>query len=376
VRSVVFAILLSLFSFKFGASEALVKSEPQVGAKKVGVKRVRFVGVGDLIFPPKKLEKEMDLREETPKAVEEGVNRLRSFYLLQGYLNANVRSEIEGELATVYVEPGSKYELPAGFCTDLQRQRRAAEKRGIIDFSARFAPGDSAPQVETGGTVRVGRIEFIGNHSHTDSWMRRSMLIMEGEILDSGRVRRSLDRLRRTGQFERVEVAEPIREGDIAHITIRVKENKRGFWRISGPAGPVRIGGSLDAALGVRIFSTLLVAASVAPIGPPFLTTAARLTPVLSLTRPFTPGDGWLSGITIAPQLGWRLGSINMVEGYGTAQLQQRLFGLLAGDRQPELPITIERKTGDAVMYCPTPPQKLRLLRIAATFGVYALGML
>jgi hypothetical protein len=342
----------------------------------MGVKRVRFVGVGDLIFQPKKLEKEMDLREETPKAVEDGVTRVRSFYLLQGYLDANVRSEIEGDLATVFVEPGSKYELPAGLCNDLQRQRRAAEKDGIIDFVTRFSPGASAPLVETGGSFRVGRIEFLGNHSHSDSWMRRNMLLMEGQILDYGRLRRSLDRLRRTGQFDRVEAAEPIRDGDLAHITIRVKESKRGFWRISGPAGPVRIGGSLDASLGARIFSTILVSASVAPIGPPFLTTAARLTPVLSLTRPFTPGDGWFSGISIAPQLGWKLGLMSTLQGYGTAQVQQRLLGALAGDRQPELPVIIERPTGDAVMFCPSPPQRMHLLRTAATLGVYALGVL
>jgi len=362
-------ILLSLFTFATCARSETVKCEPHVS-----VKRVRFAG--ELIFAPKKLEKEMDLRGETSQAVEEGVARVRSLYLIAGYLDVNVHAEIDHDLATVFIEPGRKYDLPPGLCTNLQNQRREAERLGLLDFSASLAPGDSGALVVTGPVFRVGRIEFLGNHHHSDAWMRRNLRLIEGELFDYRLLRRSLDRLRQTGQFDRVEALEPVRDDDSANVTIRVTEGKRGFWRISGPAGPVRIGGSMQASLGARVFSTLLVSASIAPLGPPFLTTAARLTPVLSLTRPFTPGDGWLSGISIAPQLGWKLGLFSTLQGYGTTQVQQRLLGLLAGNRQPPLPVTVDRKSGDAVMICPSPPQKLNLLRKAATFGVYFLGAL
>jgi len=351
---------LLLCALAQGGACADVKSAPQVSVTRVGF-------AGELVFPPGRLRKAMALRDGTAQAVEAGVARVRSMYLLAGYLDANVHAQIDQGAATVLVSAGKKYDLPPGLCVELQRERRASEREGVLDFAANIAPRDSAARVRTGMTYRVGRIEFLGNHHHSDRSLRRTLRLVEGGPFDYALVRRSLDRLRRTGQFDNVEALEPVRDGVFANVTIRVTESKRGFWRISGPAGPVRIGGAFQASVGGRLFSRLMVAASVAP---------GRLKPVASVAWPFTQADGWLSGFSWSPQLGWSASFLNLAEDYGTTQVQQRLLAALTGDRQPELPVTVERAARDAVMFCPAPTPRLRVLRRAATFGVYALGAL
>jgi hypothetical protein len=97
------------------------------------------------------------------------------------------------------------------------------------------------------------------------------------------------------------------------------------------------------------------------------------LIPVLALSRPFTPGEGWKSGFSIVPQLGWRAAALL----YATSQIQHRLLPVLSGDRGlvAELPVTVEGPSRDGVMFCEPPAPRLMALRTAASFGVRLIGV-
>ena len=95
-----------------------------------------------------------------------------------------------------------------------------------------------------------------------------------------------------------------------------------------------------------------------------------RYAPVLALQRPYLPSDGWKSGFTVAPQLGWRMSALS----YSTTQMQQRLLPVLAGSIEPDLPITVHGPKGEMTTYCEAPRPRMAGLRRGATMAVRLLG--
>ena len=100
--------------------------------------------------------------------------------------------------------------------------------------------------------------------------------------------------------------------------------------------GPLSIAGPLQASLSSRLpacgsgllelltyTASFSIVAFAHPVLP-FLAIASKgpVMPVLAVQRPFTPGEGWMSGFAIAPQLGWQ----RTARGYATTQIQQRLL--------------------------------------------------
>jgi hypothetical protein len=81
--------------------------------------------------------------------------------------------------------------------------------------------------------------------------------------------------------------------------------------------------------------------------------------PYLALQRPFTPGEGWLSGFTISPQLNWQF----MVVGYVTNQIERRLIPVLQGDAEPELTIAVEGPHANGPLFCGAPKPRMRMVR-------------
>ena len=237
-------------------------------------------------------------------------------------------------------------------CSTLLAARREAERRGVLDFSAKAQP------------YRTGRIEFTGNHHYADSTLRRNFVLDEGEWLDQRLLRKSIARLNQTGLFERIQerdiaiLRHP--ETSLADVTIRLKERKGRAWAISGPLGPMSFAGPLQASLSSRLPAWATYAASVSLFvyGRPLL--------VFALARPYSPGEGWKSGFAIAPQLGWQRSALS----YAMTQAQHRLLDLLDGNRGLERPlaVTVERPSGDAIMYCE--PPKPGLLRSVAAIAV------
>jgi hypothetical protein len=343
-------------------------------------------------------------------AVQADVMNLRSFYYKRGYFDARVSVdsvETQNGKARIAFEvlSGRRYTFQSfslmgahglreiqprcygGFpaqrlCSALFEERREAEREGILDFSAAIHVADAAATVQRGPAYEVGRIEFHGNHAFRDSTVRRAILFDEGAPLDQTLLRKSAARLNRTGLFEPLNQSSVMINtppgSNLANITIQLKEKKIRQWLLSGPVGPMSIGGPLEFAIGSRlpawghdILELATYSASVhfmllpKALGSvlPFLPNKRFLT-VFTLQRPSLPGLPFVSGFAIAPQFGWQ----GLVAGYGMSETRSLLAPLFQSKRdfQPTLPVTVELKDGEGTMYCEMPKTKLDWARQVA----------
>ena len=250
-----------------------------------------------------------------PAALDNHAARLTSRYIAQGYYDAKVTvtQEVQEKEAKVHFDVvRGDFHKPLDMktiCGCLFKQRRDAEKQGIVDFSATMDES-GVPKVLLGKPYTVGRINFSGYKHYSDSTIRRNMVLDEGAPLDSMQLRKSLDRLNRSGMFEaiderQVQIKDTLRPG-VADINIRLIERKHGAWNFSGPV-------PLSASISMRLpawgqararplhLRRLLQHAGL------LLHSEAhrgeRFVPILSLERPFMPGSGWLSGFALSPQI-------------------------------------------------------------------------
>jgi hypothetical protein len=349
------------------------------------------------------------LPDYSPEAVESDLGRLRSLYLSKGYFDATVRvdyTELHDKQAdvTFFLRSGPRYEtsepLPQ-VCSSLLAQRRDAEPHGIIDFAATLYVQPSAgssnavnltTSIDHGPPYRVGRINFTGLQHYSDALVRSSLLIDEGQWLDELQLRKSADRINQAEMFDPITSASIAlhtnEKTGIADITIHLKERKRGSWNLSGPVGPASFAGPLEGSISSRLppwgrglleLSSYTVSLSLIAFAHPLVPVLSilpkgTLIPVLAFSRPFTPGEGWKSGFSIVPQLGWQASAIL----YATSQIQHRLLPLLSGDRGlvPELPVTVEGPNTTGTMFCEPPAPRLMPLRTAASYSIKLLGVL
>jgi len=363
-------------------------------------------------------------------AVDTDLDRLRSLYISKGYFDANVRFDgatIRGNSASLRldVQSGPEYRVrewtvtgtpvpmapvhPSGgvlraadLCSCLFTARRDAERRGVLDFSAKLnmqrldtAPGgspvaDLSASVAEGRPYRVGRITFTGNRHYTDATVRRNLMLDESDWLNRRLLRKSIARLNQTMQFEAIDensigIRPHPRTGE-ADIEIRLTERHRRAWAISGPLGPISFAGPLQGSISSRLpawgrgmleLSTYSASFSVLAFSHPllpFLSIAStrHLLPVLSIERPYTPGEGWRSGFVIAPQMGWQLPLLS----YAASQVQHRLVPPLMGDRglEPDLPVIMERPQGEATLLCAPPKPRYAALRIGTAMLIQFLA--
>jgi hypothetical protein len=240
--------------------------------------------------------------------------------------------------------------------------------------------------VERGRPYLIRRIDFQGTKRVSDGLIRSHLLLDEAQLLDATLLRKSLDRLNRSMLFE------PLNESDVdltpsaidgwVDVRIRLRERKAGSWHLSGPVGPMSIAGPLQFALASRLpawgrgvlelssyYASFQVLAYTDPLSRILgLQSDSRLIPVAALHRPYLPAEPWTSGITIAPQLGWRSTALT----YGATQIRERTMPWLRSDSlpTPPLPVTIERSNGDAVLLCEAPEPRLTRLRNVAKFAL------
>ena len=384
--------------------------------ERLRVKDIQFLG--DLRMPPEALRPSLRalhtrrilawrlLPSYSPEAVESDLARIRSLYLSKGYFDASVRVEetaVDHKDARISlrIESGPLYRLAQDAlptCSCLFAARRAAEREGILDFSASVHVQPTANgadvnlNIQRGRPYRVGRITFLGNHDFNDAALRRNLVLDEGQLFDEMLLRKSLARLNRTGLFETINEDNAVVHSDavtgIADIAIQLTEHKRGAWRLSGPAGPPSLAGPLEASISSRLppwgsglFELSTYAASVSmyafahPLMPLLAIGGKRsLLPVLALQRPFSPGEGWRSGFSFAPQLGWRALGL----GYGVTQTEQRLLPVLSGDRGlvPELTVTVEGPGVEGVILCDPAAPRFSKARTAAGIALRFVGAL
>jgi len=343
-------------------------------------------------------------------AVQSDLASLRSFYYRRGYFDADVRLDstefTEGAARIDFmIHSGPQYRIRKldgvplesfenpmdAVCRDLFAQRRAAERRGVLDFSARLeADGVNAnTATTTGRTYRIDRIDFRGNRHFRDETLRRMLLLDEGAPLDEELLRQSLARINRTGWFEplteRSVVVNTPPGSDRAHVIIGLKETRNRHWSFSGPVGPMSIGGSLDFAIGSRLPSwgrglmelstytaSLNLMLLAKPLGGliPFLPNR-RFIQFVTIERPLLPGERLLSGFAITPQFGWQ----GMVAGYGMSQTRSFLHGILGTDRAraPALSVTVSHEGREGVMSCEAPKPRFDRIRQIAGAGVNVL---
>ncbi|HYM09768.1 MAG TPA: POTRA domain-containing protein, partial [Bryobacterales bacterium] len=239
-----------------------------------------------------------------------------------------------------------------------------------------------------GPVYTVGRIEFRGNHSFSDATLRRAMLLEEGDPFDRDRLRRSLARLNRLGFFE------PLTENDVAmerapgerrvDLTLSLRQQPRGRWSLSGSIIPFGQDIFPEAGISSRLpgwgrgvleASTYYAAFSVFGIPSPILralphAAPARALPLISLGRPYLPGQAWLSGFSLSPQLG-RQGSLAT---YGMIHADQAIRSVLLPDHPPAPPleVPIKRAGGAATsgpLTCEARPPRLGWLRSAGALA-------
>ncbi|MGH9721239.1 MAG: hypothetical protein ACRD8O_13570, partial [Bryobacteraceae bacterium] len=210
--------------------------------------------------------------------------------------------------------------------------------------------------------------------------IRANMPLDEGDIFDSALFQKGLARINQSRFFEPLdEHSIELRTNPatrVADVRVHLRERRFGSWLISGPAGPTSVGGPLRFALASRlpswgrgIFELSRYTASFSLLLPPnplanlIYGSSRTFLPVFAIERPYSPAEGWKSGFTIAPQLGWR----GMVAGYAATQLTERLMPGIAGRgaSTPELPVVVEGEKGEAILLCGS-KDKLKWLRIGA----------
>jgi hypothetical protein len=349
------------------------------------------------------------------EAVDSDLDRLLSLYLSKGYFDARLRVNEVGihdanARISVLAQAGPLYRVPEwtgpsarALCSSLLAERREAEREGILDFNVRLdvhridGGSDANPvagvsaKIERGRPYRVGQIHLMGSRHYQDATIRRNFLLAKGGVFDERLLRKSLARLNRAKLFEQIDgrnvVIRPNENNGEADVSVRLTERKRGSWSISGPVGPMSIGGPLQASMGSRLpawgaglFELSTYTASIGLLGfahpiLPLLAVTSKtrgVLPVVALQRPFSPGEGWRSGLVIGPQLGWQLPAVT----YAATQIQERVLPLLAGDRGlvPHLPVMVEGPAGEGVMYCEPPNPRLWQLRSSAAFSLRLLG--
>jgi len=328
------------------------------------------------------------------------IERLRSYLLSRGYLDAEVRLErrefTEGKVRlTVAVNRGARFSvrrvqtksftarsdlpqntefLSAALCRCLIEAQREADREGRLDFEARIelaatTAGEAEPAVdvsaiaEPGVSYRVRRIDFRGNRDFSDATLRRTLRFDEGDIFDAGKLRRSLLRLNRISGLEplneaSVSIVQDPTEREV-ELTIAAPERKRGRWSASGPLGPASLSGPVQLLLAGRLpawggrlldLSTYSVFASLSSFSSPLWQLLgwekeALWTPAIGITRAYLPGQEWRSGFTLSPKFGWPATGAS----YVSTQARTRLSNLMtSGSRQSSLLVPVLRRNEES----------------------------
>jgi outer membrane protein insertion porin family len=245
----------------------------------------KIVFVGNKVFGSRRLRGAMKTKEKgwfwwlsgagklESDVLELDVNRIRSLYLDEGYVTVKVNTP-EVTLSknkksiqiTIRIEEGEQYklgslditgdilttkeELLKGFKSRVNKVYRAyMVQKDLLWLTDQYtdrgyAYADVAPlttldsekklvyltfKIDKGIIAHINRIEIEGNTKTRDKVIRRDLKIAEGDIYSSTRIRKSRERVLRSGYFKDVEFnPSPTEKKDLIDLDIRVEEQQMG----------------------------------------------------------------------------------------------------------------------------------------------------
>ena len=205
--------------------------------------------------------------------LKEDVNRIKAFYLNNGYIQAQVgEPEITYDKKGIYVKiainEGKQYKVGKVEITgdpltipreellsklkvmkqeyydreavikDIEYLTRMANNDGYAyaDVTPRTVPRDKDLRVDIGFNIKKGqqvffnRIAITGNTKTRDKVIRRQLAMTEGELFNSDKLKSSFDRLNRLKYFEEINFqTEKGPAENLTNININVKEKPTGM---------------------------------------------------------------------------------------------------------------------------------------------------
>lgn len=97
-------------------------------------------------------------------------------------------------------------------------------------------------RVDAGDLIAIGRVQFQGNNRIPDKFLRRELRSLEGEVFDSAKLDKSVDRLNKSNLLQEVRRTDFVfklnEETNMLDLTINVKEKERqGIYATGGTGG-------------------------------------------------------------------------------------------------------------------------------------------
>ncbi len=271
--------------------------------EKFGISKIRFKG--NKAFTDKKLLKAIETKEEgwfswitrsgiyKKESFKTDLLRIEMFYRDHGFLKATVgdpvvdiREKEEKIYITIPIDEGPRYKVSKIAFSGDETFKEAALRKSISIkvgevfslsklredistlsqmYSAKgYAYADIIPQRELddkkktvfldiqfdkGEKIYVGQINITGNTSSRDNVIRREFRLTEGELFDSGKLKRTKQRLMNTGFFEDVKITtKKGGEENLVNVDVNVLEKATG---------------SISAGVGYSSFEKTLLSANV-----------------------------------------------------------------------------------------------------------------
>jgi outer membrane protein insertion porin family len=209
------------------------------------------------------------LREEQFK---EDLELIRDFYRSEGYLDMEIRGtrteRVAPQWMVLHIEvfEGQQYKVgevrlegnqlfptgelelrlkmttgktftPDGLTKDIKAVEDYYGTRGYIETGVRSArvPNVQTGRIDIGYTIREGELTYIeridirGNAKTKDKVIRRELAVAPGEIYDTVRVERSVDRLKNLGYFSKVDsLPEPTTVPGRKNLALTLAEQRTG----------------------------------------------------------------------------------------------------------------------------------------------------
>ncbi len=247
------------------------------------LKKIGFAG--NEVFGARKLRKVMQTKEKgwlwwltksgilDMDVLEVDINRIKSFYHDHGYMTVKVgEPEItlsknrKSIIITIRIEEGNQYRLGSidikgdilttkedllkGLKSRVGKVYRSSlVQKDLLWLTDRYADEgyayvDVSPltgldhekrlaylifKIEKDGEVYISRIEIKGNIKTRDKVIRRELKVAEGDLYSSTRLRKSRQRVKRTGYFTDVDFAtSPTERRELIDLDIRVEEAQTG----------------------------------------------------------------------------------------------------------------------------------------------------